>query len=215
MGLTLADQININKLSDREAVLYNYFVANGWAAKRLLMGTKAGFWNFQTDEIKKEIYFLRKAISCVGFNSIELIRKCQIYTNLGNALNSIGRFTEAQQIWQAALEFIPESSITLANKAVGLIKYGGYLYDNVHRSIFKFYAYIYTKKAIEYFDSNVVEKTRNDITELCVQLEKDIPEKFWRKETGTDIFIAGYKNEKGWQKNPGMMKDLGYVLPKA
>jgi hypothetical protein len=34
-----------------------------------------------------------------------------------------------------------------------------------------------------------------------VQNLRNIPERFRRTETGTDIFIAGYKNEKGWQKN--------------
>ncbi len=44
---------------------------------------------------------------------------------------------------------------------------------------------------------------------------KDIPEKFWRKEkTGTDIFIAGYKNEKGWQKNliQSILRNFWYAI---
>lgn len=34
-----------------------------------------------------------------------------------------------------------------------------------------------------------------------VQNLRNIPERFRRTDTGTDIFIACYKNEKGWQKN--------------
>ncbi|HVZ97798.1 MAG TPA: hypothetical protein VG847_13040 [Chitinophagaceae bacterium] len=46
---------------------------------------------------------------------------------------------------------------------------------------------------------------------------KDIPEKFWRKEkTGTDIFIAGYKNEKGWQKDlvQSVLRNFWYAISK-
>ncbi len=46
---------------------------------------------------------------------------------------------------------------------------------------------------------------------------KDIPEKFRRKEkTGTDIFIAGYKNEKGWQRNlvQSVLRNFWYAISK-
>lgn len=46
---------------------------------------------------------------------------------------------------------------------------------------------------------------------------KDIPENFWRKgKTGTDIFIAGYKNEKGWQKNliQSVLRNFWYAISK-
>lgn len=43
-----------------------------------------------------------------------------------------------------------------------------------------------------------------------------IPEKFRRKETGTDIFIAGYKNEKGWQDNliQSILRNFWYAIYK-
>ncbi len=44
---------------------------------------------------------------------------------------------------------------------------------------------------------------------------KDIPENFRRKgKTGTDIFIAGYKNEKGWQKSlvQSVLRNFWYAI---
>ncbi|MBI2966706.1 MAG: hypothetical protein HYY40_02700 [Bacteroidetes bacterium] len=47
-----------------------------------------------------------------------------------------------------------------------------------------------------------------------LQNPRDIPENFWRKETGTDIFIASYKNEKGWQKNliKSILRNFWYAI---
>lgn len=43
---------------------------------------------------------------------------------------------------------------------------------------------------------------------------KDIPEEFRRKETGTDIFIAGYKNEKAWTDDliKSILRNFWYAI---
>jgi len=47
-----------------------------------------------------------------------------------------------------------------------------------------------------------------------IQNPIDIPEKFRRKEVGTDIFIAGYKSEKGWEKNliKSILRNFWYAI---
>jgi len=80
-------------------------------------------WNFDDALIKKEIFNLRKSISVEGFNSIKKERQCQIYTNLGNTLNKIGRGVKAQEEWSNSLSIIPHFPMALGNKSNGLISY--------------------------------------------------------------------------------------------
>jgi len=200
LGLTLSNQIKIETLSEHEIVLFHYYIANGWTTKRILRAeTPKDSWDFQMEEIKKEIYHLRKAISSVGFDSIGPLRQCQVYTNFGNALNFIGRFSEAQLAWTKALEISPDSSMTLANKARGLFHYGKYLYDEMHTKIFIFYSFDYCKKAIKNIES-VFLSSKEQIIEFYKSLEKMIPYEIQNYlpdlneySLGEDIFLREYR----------------------
>jgi hypothetical protein len=59
------------------------------------------------EQIFHEVFHLRKATVPKGFEEIEELTKCQIYTNFVNTFSFIGRFIEAQEYWRKALDIFP------------------------------------------------------------------------------------------------------------
>ena len=76
-----------------------------------------------------------------GFDKLPSLRRCQILTNLGNQLNSLGRCVEALATWTRALSIDLNFVIALGNRGYGLTQYARGLYDPEHRSIFLYFAH--------------------------------------------------------------------------
>lgn len=138
-GTTLAfefcDQIESRNLSDEHAAILHYFRANAWANRRYERDNRHS-WDWEQTADQNEILCLRKALLNEGFKDLEPSRKCQINTNLGNRLNSLGRFVEAQEYWSAALSIIPGFAMALVNRGEGLTYYARSLYDRGHTNFF-------------------------------------------------------------------------------
>jgi tetratricopeptide (TPR) repeat protein len=131
-----------------KAILY-YFMANAWSDKKILNRSKGELWEWNQEEIEKEILYLRKAIDTKGFNKIDTIRKCQIFTNLGNIFSQIGRFIEAIEYWNKVFDIDPLFSMAIGNKGHGLVHYALSLYDSDHKKYFLKYAYNLLKKSLD------------------------------------------------------------------
>jgi hypothetical protein len=123
-ALQWSDELGTRALSDSDTILLEYFRANAWSARRRLKHTtKDSAWNWEQPELQKEILHLRRAIRHPGFAGIDPIRKCQIHTNLANALNHIGRFVEAIRHWEESQSSIPTFGMALGNLGLGLASY--------------------------------------------------------------------------------------------
>lgn len=145
----LIHQIDQKKLNNDNYILLHYDIANGYGyLRKMKYKERNKSWLFQVDEITKEIFHLRKAIISIGFESIQVERKCQIYNNLGNVFSFIGRFVEAQDYWNRAIEILPEFAMAIGNKGNGMHFYGKVLYDSIHCNLYHIYAYHYLKKAL-------------------------------------------------------------------
>lgn len=136
------DGLSLEELSDHELVLADYFRANAWA-NRAGQGVhdREAAWRWTQPELQQQLYFLRRAISRPGFESLEAHRRCQIWTNLGNQLNTLGRFIEAVECWGRALAIEPRFGMARGNRGLGLISYAGALYDCNHRPLFVKFAH--------------------------------------------------------------------------
>ena len=147
----LSKQIDIDSLSDENFTTLHYDLSNGWHyLKSLKYKTLEDVWNFQMEELTKEIFHLRKAISSVGFQKVEKERQCQIYTNIGNSFSFVGRFIEAQYYWNKAIDILPNFSMAIGNKGNGLFHYGQSLFDEFHKDIFWVFAFHNLASAFEY-----------------------------------------------------------------
>ena len=127
-GLDTADQSlikitlkEIDRLIEEEKSgnpLLHYYRANAYAALRQFdPNFKENQFLWQQPEISEEILSLRRATKCAEFRDLPDIRKCQIFTNLGNNLNTTGRSIKAMAAWDQALEIEPNFAMAAANRA--------------------------------------------------------------------------------------------------
>jgi tetratricopeptide (TPR) repeat protein len=131
------EHILAGELNTAQKSLVYYFLGNTWASLRLFTRKNLeAAWAWEQLEVEKEITYLRLATRGVDSNSLP-----QIYTNLGNALSNIGRFIEAIDYWEIALEKKPDFDMALAARGHGLVYYAGTLYDNGHVGVLLKFAY--------------------------------------------------------------------------
>jgi len=146
-ALNLTDQALEEKTlsNEQEARLY-YFAGN--AHSILDKFDKAGgsgseIWaqNWERPKIEPVILYYRRAVNHPGFEELPLPRKCQILTNLGNTLNSVGRSISALQHYDRALRSLPAFSMARGNRGFASGLYAQTLYDEGHELTFLRFAY--------------------------------------------------------------------------
>jgi len=143
-GLDMAALRNLNDFSDREKMIFYYFVANGWSYLHQLTHelNSPSFWAFETPEIENQVINLRKALAFAGTVNDRLTTS-QVLTNLGNTFDHVGRFVEAIHYWHKAMNLRKEFGMAKGNLGFGLAHYARVLFDEGHRFLFCQYAYRY------------------------------------------------------------------------
>ena len=187
-GFHLSKQIKTENLKPTNLTLLFYDLSNGWSyLRKIKFSQTSGDWKFQMTELVNEIFHLRKAITSPGFSQISPIRRCQIYTNLGNSFSYIGRFVEAQEYWHMAIEINPEFAMAIGNMANGLYYYGSVLYDEIHKNIFAIFGYHYLVKTLKLQDQ-IHEDAKKGFQELHDRLKNYIAGNF------PEVYIKGFPN---------------------
>ena len=117
-------------------VILRYFESNAYAGLADASAHDlAGSWSWDQPNLISQIFALRKAARDPGFFEVPWDTRCQVRTNLGNALNRLGRPVAAIEQWDAALKFNPNFAMALGNKARGLEAYGAALFDGGHAGV--------------------------------------------------------------------------------
>lgn len=141
-SLSLADELEQRGLQPSEMALLDYFRANAWACRyQQRVGDRAAVWDFEQPEVRAQVFLLRRAKNSPGFASMNALRRCQILTNLGNQLDTLGRFVEARVNWNAALAIDANFWMARANRGRALMHYAAALYDSGHSAVFAYYAH--------------------------------------------------------------------------
>jgi tetratricopeptide (TPR) repeat protein len=135
-SLKLSEEIQKKDLNSEQRALSHYFMANAYADIQMLTrkGTEKS-WDWEQEEIEKEVFHLRTALK-TGSQSLPKERLCQMLTNLGNVMSNIGRFVEAVEYWDRALEKVPSFPMAIGNRGFGFFHYAGSLYDLGHAAVF-------------------------------------------------------------------------------
>lgn len=123
-ALDLAAEFANRRLAAQQEITLHYFLANTWSGIKFL--NRAGrpdSWNWEQEEIEHEITSLRLALNHPEFKNTEEFRRCQILTNLGNLLDNVGRFVDAQEYWKRALKIMPNFGMGLGSRGSGLSFY--------------------------------------------------------------------------------------------
>src|ERR1051326_7391936 len=138
-ALELADQLESMKLKDSDAALLEYFRANASPAIHLHQTVKP--WDWEHPALGQQILHLRKCVSHPGFAKMGTLRRCQVFTNLGNCMDTVGRFVEALEYWEQALALQPKFGMAVGNRGCGLKTYAQALSDRGHQRLFLKYAH--------------------------------------------------------------------------
>lgn len=109
----------------------HYYHANIWSSRRRFAGHEAS-WVWRSTEIDNELLELRRAVAHSGFSQLSAVERAQVFTNLGNSLNHIGRFVEAIEAWDRALSSEPTLAMANGNRGLGLSHYASSVYDPGH-----------------------------------------------------------------------------------
>ena len=198
-AIKLNEELLKGDLPDKYKTILNYFMANAWSNLRILTRDMKALWEWEQKEIEDEILYLRKAIEEKGFSEIDTFMRCQILTNLGNILSHIGRFVEAIEYWNKALEIDPSFSMAIGNKGYGLASYASSLYDMGHRNYFLKNAYSLLKYEL---DLKLVHPEAQKLFRKKINwIESILPEKFLNKKYNFKKFSLGdSKDEKEYHK---------------
>ena len=130
-AFALLEEIEQRKISPDYIPLVHYFRANAWA-NREQMRPNPNVWAWEQPECQEQILELRRALRHDGFSQLPAMRQCQILTNLANQLSKIGRFIEAIEIFDRALNLNDKFGMARGNRGIALSHYAHALYDGGH-----------------------------------------------------------------------------------
>jgi hypothetical protein len=146
----LADELEARGITPRESAMLDYFRANAWACRlEQRMGDRTQIWSWEQPEVLQQVFLLRRASNRPAFDELPPIHRCQILTNLGNQLSTLGRFVEAQALWTRALKVESNFWMARGNRGNGLLSYGAVLYDGGHAGVFHLHAHRDLVEAID------------------------------------------------------------------
>ncbi|MCL5423374.1 MAG: LA2681 family HEPN domain-containing protein [Nitrospirae bacterium] len=198
-AIFLGEELRNRSLDAQQQTLSHYYSANAWAglAGLIRKGTDAA-WDWEQEEIEKEIFHLRSALQLTSHCKLPDERVLQILTNLGNLMSNIGRFVEAHEYWDRALSIRPSFGMARGNRGYGLTSYAFSLYDKGHTGLFLKHAHTDLKKAL----SEPLEEDARSAFEKCVaQIEAMADSKFLTRETDLQAFSLGASRaEKEYRK---------------
>lgn len=141
-ALAWCDELEQRPLKGPDIPTLDYFRANAWHARQRTKHQAPNIaWSWDQPEALQQIRFLRSATRHPDFENLDAVRRAQIFTNLANLLNSLGRFVEAVPMWSRALAVNPRFGMALGNRGLGLSEYGRRLYDDGHTDIFLLFAH--------------------------------------------------------------------------
>lgn len=141
-ALVWANELERGPLGAADGALLKYFRANAWANRQKARhNDRSATWAWEQPELQQQLLHLRGAVQHAGFGKLPDLRQCQIFTNLANQSNTVGRFVEAQEYWNRALALRPRFGMALGNRGYGLAEYARALYDPGHQRLFMCQAY--------------------------------------------------------------------------
>lgn len=142
LAIRLGAEIVNRTLLPAQRALLEYYLSNAWAnVERLTGPANREGWEWEKPSTEKQIVHLRRAIQSDGFDELDSIRQSQVFTNVANLLDTVGRFVEAIEYWNRALAITPEFAMAQGNRGYGLVQYAQMLYDKGHRLVFLRHAY--------------------------------------------------------------------------
>jgi hypothetical protein len=164
INLLKKEKLNIN-----QQMILSYFEGNAWNLKRRLGGNLSHL-NIEK-LIEKEIFCFRSSIMFASQNDKYSISLCQSYTNLGNLFDEIGRFAEAVEYYNKALEINNQFGMAHGNHGISLFFYARNHYDPGHKHVFLFFAAQSLEQALK-IPHSLEGNAKSDFEDHLVPIKK-------------------------------------------
>jgi tetratricopeptide (TPR) repeat protein len=120
-------------MSSGQRALTHYYTANALAGLRTLRSGDSSWWDQPL--LEREILQHRLALSELEKTEAVAPLKCHVLTNLANAFNSVGRFTEALNLWNRALDQDAAFGMALGNRGLGYFRFARYVQTAPEQSL--------------------------------------------------------------------------------
>ena len=115
----------------------HYFESNVWADLRdPSWDKKEAGWPWDSPEVEGQILSLRKAILSGLSTKVTPPWMPMAWTNLGNAMDHVGRPIEALEAWTQALDLDNRRAMARGNRGMGFVNFGKALHDNHYKILF-------------------------------------------------------------------------------
>jgi len=179
-AINLSQELPLDDFATNELALFHYFIGNAWSCLKVIQRKDNDkSWEWEQEEIENAIYHFRTALSIAAQGELPDVRTCQILTNLGNLLSHIGRFVEAIEYWNRALETTPSFGMARGNRGHGLSYYARQLYDQYQAGLFLKFALNDLKEALtQPLEHDAIEPLRK----CAEQIESILSPEFLSKE---------------------------------
>jgi len=142
LALQWCDRLDGSALTPGQRSLLEFYRANAWDDERKRKYDAANYaWAWEQPELRNQLLSLRRAANAEGLAELQPIERAQIFTNLGNQLNSAGHLVEAGEYWSRAIKECPKFAMALANRGYAWYNYARAHYDSGHQTVFLFRAH--------------------------------------------------------------------------
>ncbi|MFI5115702.1 MAG: LA2681 family HEPN domain-containing protein [Terriglobales bacterium] len=123
-----------------------YFRSNIQAALQDLSNPQS--WEWRQKNRERQILYLRRAANHRTFVRLAPVTQASIFTNLGNSLSSFGRGIEAIELYDAALQVVPQFAMALGNRGSAMHALLRNIPDPGHAGLIAAYAHANLKAAL-------------------------------------------------------------------
>jgi hypothetical protein len=170
-SIEIANSAKLEGFDSHTKATYYYFLGNAWSYVQRIKYPDTNF-EFESEEIEKQITYYRKALGLLKENNDNFIR-CQVLTNLGNLFSHIGRIVESQEYFNLCLSVDSKFGMAIGNRGFGLFHYARLIYEPKHQFIFTQYARIDLLKSFKMND--VYIEAKNAFHSLAKHIETVYP----------------------------------------
>lgn len=207
-----AEAIEARSLAEADLATLDYFRANIFAHRQQVRhADKSAAWSWDQEDSQQQMFFLRRALNNPAFTDLHIVRQCEVLTNLGNQLNTVGRFIEARAMWSRALELLPDFWMARGNRGRALLDYGCALYDTGHRAVFALVAHQELQRAAldldrrpGFGDTGLRQRFTDEAADIARQFDLDAVAESYRP----DDFILGEARQEQRYRSWALTKVL-------
>lgn len=149
IAIDYLNQILNSEVELIDAKYIYYLIGTAYSnLQKIDMAAGGNHFEWNNEYAEKEIINLRLAYHETDHLDIPIERKCQIYSNLGAAMNRIGRYVEGNYYLDKALKINANFGMAYAIKGYNLYMYAKTLYDKEQISLLMKFAYNLLQKSI-------------------------------------------------------------------